>query len=53
MNERISLFDLIILPFDLYLHRHHVFLQVRKNQKVAVFELRLLKKRWILPPSFC
>jgi hypothetical protein len=25
-NERILLFDLTFLPFELYLHKHHVFL---------------------------
>jgi hypothetical protein len=38
-NERISLFDLTFLPFELYLHKNHVFLasSSSENQKAAEF----------------
>jgi hypothetical protein len=43
MNERFSLFDLTDLPFELYLHKHHVFLASSgsENQKADKFFKRL------------
>jgi hypothetical protein len=32
MNERISLFDLIPLPFELYLRKHHLFLTFSSSE---------------------
>jgi hypothetical protein len=51
MNERISLFDLIYLPFELYLHNHHTLLassssSSSEKQKAADFsKLWFLKKK--------
>jgi hypothetical protein len=47
-NERISLYDLTFLPFELYLHKHHVFpaSSSSENQKaVEFFKCRFLRKK--------
>jgi hypothetical protein len=47
-NERISLFDLAFLSFELHLHQHHVFLasSSSENQKAAeFFKRRFLRKK--------
>jgi hypothetical protein len=47
MKEQVSFFDLATLTFELYLHKHHVFLasSSSKNQKVAeFFKLCFLEK---------
>jgi hypothetical protein len=33
MNGQLPLFDLIALPFELYLHKHHAASSWSKNQK--------------------
>jgi hypothetical protein len=48
MSEQISLFDLNTLPFEPYLHRHHVFLVFSslENQKAAeILKRRFQKKK--------
>jgi hypothetical protein len=52
VNKLFSLFVLTILPFELYVHKHHVFLvsSSSKNQKAVEFlKRRCLKKGWTIP----
>jgi hypothetical protein len=55
MNDRISLFNLTTLPFEIYQCNYHVFLasSSSENQKAAeFFKRRFLKKKKIdHPPS--
>jgi hypothetical protein len=51
MKERLRLFDLINLPFELYLHKHHVSLASSSsgNQKVAKFSNGIFpEKGWTI-----
>jgi hypothetical protein len=54
MNES-HFSTLTFLPFELYLHKHHVASSSSENQKAAEFFNRrfLKKKRWTIPHEKC
>jgi hypothetical protein len=45
MNERISLFDLATLPFELYLYKNHALLTVQKTKKQPNVQTPLFGKK--------
>jgi hypothetical protein len=56
INKRVSVFDLPALRFELYLHKHHVFLASSspENQKVGdLFQTPLFEKEWTIPHEKC